>query len=90
MLSDYYTAHATDLNSLRPALSQIATTVLRSLRKCLIQRTNDEFVFHDAQGNKSVASETFKQIYCAGYHRALFDICQDVSAEIDGRESWKL
>lgn len=102
MNSNYFTAHAVDLEPLRPALAQIKSEALKTLRKLLVRRmlhnnvrfylnnVNDEFVFYDSKGNRHLASEAFWHIYRAGYHRALFDVCQDVSAELDARDSWKL
>lgn len=58
MHKDYYTAHAANLGSLRPALGgQIAPDVLKKLRSCIVKRLlncvprfwfnnpSDEFVF---------------------------------------------
>lgn len=98
----YYTAHAVNLESLKPSLGQISSMVLKKFRAQLIRRmlhTNvrfyllnpqDEFVFYDSRGKRMMASETFKSVYQAGYKRALYDLCTDVSAELLDRESCKL
>lgn len=102
MNSDYYTAHAVDLESLNPALRQISSMVLKTLRKQLIRRVlhnnvrfyllnpQDEFVFYDSRGKRMIASEAFKSVYQAGYNHALIDVCTDISAELLEREFWKL
>ena len=102
MRKDYYTAHAENLCSLRPALGQIATDVLKKLRSCIVKRmmrstvrfwlTNpfDEFVFYDSNGNRTLASDAFADVYAAGYRRALADIRQDIVYELDARATWEL
>ena len=101
MNSNFFTAHVVNLDTLHPALGQIKSEVLKTLRKLLIRRksndnvrfylnnVNDEFLFYDSAGNRHLASEAFRLVYRAGYHRALFDVCQDISAELDARESCK-
>ena len=102
MRKGYYTAHAANLGSLRPALGQIATDVLKKLRNCIVKRmtrstvrfwlTNpsDEFVFYDANGNRMLASNAFADVYAAGYRRALADLSQDIVCELDARATWEL
>ena len=102
MRKDYYTAHAANLGSLRPALGQIATDVLKKLRSCIAKRMmcstvrfwlndqRDEFVFYDSKGNCMLASDAFADVYIAGYRRALSDLGQDISSELDARATWEL
>ena len=102
MRKDYYTAHTADLSSLRPALGQIATDVLKKLRSCIAKRmmcntvrfwlTNpaDEFVFYDYSGNRMLASDAFAGVYAAGYRRALADLSQDIVYELAARATWEL
>lgn len=102
MRKDYYTAHAANLGSLRPALGQIAPDVLKKLRVCIVKRMlhcvprfwfndpRDEFVFYDLNGNRMLASDAFADVYIAGYRRALSDLGQDISHELKERATWEL
>lgn len=82
MLKDYYTAHVDNLASLRPAFGQIASDVLTN--------PMDEFAFYDSKGNRMLASAVFADIYIAGYRRALSDVAQDISYELNARSTWEL
>lgn len=102
MRKDYYTAHATNLGSLQPALGQIATAVLKKLRSCIAKRMMCSTVrflayqslgrirFYDANGNRMLASDAFADVYAAGYRRALADLSQDIVYELDARATWEL
>lgn len=102
MRNDYYTAHAVNLGSLRSALGQIAPDVLKKLRFRIVKRLLncaprfwlnnplDEFVFYDSKGNRMLASDAFADVYIAGYRRALSDIGQDISNELEARATWEL
>lgn len=101
MRNDYYTAHAANLGSMRPALGQIASDVLKKLRSCVIKRMTrstvrfwlnnplDEFVFYDSKGNRMLASDAFADAYIAGYRRALSDLAHDISYELEARKTWE-
>lgn len=102
MIKNYYTAYADNLASMQPAFWQIASDVLKKLRSCVIKRMtrstvrfwlvnpNDEFVFYDSKGNRMLASAAFSDIYIAGYRRALSDVAQDISYELNARSTWEL
>ena len=102
MYKDYYTACPDSLESLRPALGQIASDVLKKLRSCIIKRLTcstvrfylnnpyDDFIFYDSKGNRTLASVAFADVYIAGYRRALSDVAQDISYELNARAAWKL
>ena len=102
MVKNYYTACTDNLESLRPALGQIASDVLKKLRCCIIKRLTrstvrfylnnlyDDFIFYDSKGNRMLASAAFADIYIAGYRRALSDVAQDISYELNARSTWKL
>ena len=102
MVKNYYTACPDNLESLRPALGQIASDALKKLRSCVIKRIMrsavrfclvnpmDEFVFYDSKGNRMLASAAFADVYIAGYRRALSDVAQDISYELNARQTWKL
>jgi hypothetical protein len=101
MNKNYYTAHAANLGSMRPALGQIASDVLKKLRSCVIKRMTrstvrfwlnnplDEFVFYDSKGNRMLASDAFADAYIAGYRRALSDLAHDISYELEARKTWE-
>lgn len=101
MNKNYYTAHAANLESMRPALGQIASDVLKKLRSCVIKRMTrstvrfwlnnplDEFVFYDSKGNRMLASDAFADAYIAGYRRALSDLGRDISYELEARKTWE-
>lgn len=102
MRKGYYTAHAENLGSLRPALRQIAPDVLKKLRICIVKRLIncvprfwfndplDEFTFYDSKGNRMLASDAFADVYIAGYRRALSDIGLDISSDLNARSTWEL
>lgn len=102
MRKDYYTAHAANLYSMRSAFGQIAPDVLKKLRVCIVKRLVhcvprfwlndplDEFVFYDSKGNRMLASDAFGDVYSAGYRRALSDLGQDISSELEARATWEL
>ena len=102
MNKNYYTAHAANLGSMRPALGQIASDALKKMRSCIIKRMTrstvrfwlnnplDEFVFYDSKGNRMLASDAFADVYIAGYRRALSDLGQDISCELKERATWEL
>lgn len=102
MRKGYYTAHAANLGTMRPALGQIAPDVLKKLRTCIVKRLlscvprfwfndpRDEFVFYDLKGNRMLASDAFADVYAAGYRRALSDLGQDISSELNARATWEL
>lgn len=102
MRKGYYTAHAANLYSMRPAFGQIAPDVLKKLRNCVVKRLincrvrfwlndqRDEFVFYDLKGNRMLSSDAFADVYIAGYRRALSDLGQDISSELEARATWKL
>jgi hypothetical protein len=102
MHKDYYRAHVDNLESIRPALGQIASDVLKKLRSCIIKRLTrstvrfylsnpyDDFIFYDSKGTRMLASVAFADIYIAGYRRALSDVGQDISYELNARTTWKL
>lgn len=102
MNKNYYTAHAANIGSMRPAFGQISSDVLKKLRNCIVKRmtrstvrfwlTNpsDEFVFYDSKGNRMLASDAFADVYIAGYRRALSDLGQDISSELEKRATWEL
>lgn len=101
MRKGYYTTHVENLYSLRPAFGQIAPDVLKKLRNCAVKRLlncrvrfwlndqRDEFVFYDSKGNRMLASDAFADAYIAGYRRALADLAQDISYELDARATWE-
>lgn len=102
MNKNYYIAHVDNLPSLRPAFGQVASDVLKKQRSCVINRMMsctvhfwlanpmDEFVFYDSKGNRMLASAAFADIYIAGYRRALSDVAQDISYELNARSTWAL
>ncbi len=102
MNKNYYIAHVDNLASLRPAFGQIASDVLKKLRSCVVKRLtrstvrfwlvnqNDEFVFYDSKGSRMLASAAFADVYIAGYRRALSDVAQDISYELNARSTWEL
>lgn len=102
MRKGYYTAHAANLYSMRPAFGQIATDALKKLRNCVVKRLlncsvrfwlndqRDEFVFYDSKGNRMLASDALADVYIEGYRHALFDLGQDISIELEARETWEL
>ena len=102
MVKNYYAAHVDKLGSLRPAFGQISSDVLKKMRSCIIKRITgsvvrfylnnslDEFVFYDSKGNRMLASAAFADIYIAGYRRALSDVTQDISYELNARSTWEL
>ena len=102
MRKGYYIAHAANLGSMRPALGQIAPDALKKLRNCIVKRLldcvprfwlndpRDEFVFYDSKGNRMLASDALADVYIAGYRRALSDLGQDISSELDARAAWEL
>ena len=101
MRKDYYTAYAANLAAMLPALGQIAPDVLKKLRNCVVKRLlncrvrfwlndpRDEFVFYDSKGNCMLASDAFADVYIAGYRRALSDLGQDISYELNARAIWE-
>lgn len=101
MSKNYYTAHAANLETLRPAFGQISNDALKKLRSCIIKRLtrstvrfwlnnpSDEFVFYDSKGNRMLASDAFADVYISGYRRALSDIGQDICYELNARASWE-
>lgn len=102
MNKNYYTAHAANLGSMRSAFKQISSDVLKKLRSCIIKRMTgstvrfwlntpaDEFIFYDSRGNCMLASDAFSDVYIAGYRRALSDLGQDISRELEERTAWGL
>lgn len=102
MVKNYYTACIDKLEPLRPAFGQIATDVLKKMRSCIIKRLTrstvrfylnnplDDFLFYDSKGNRMKASVAFADVYIAGYRRALSDVAQDISYELNARSTWKL
>ena len=102
MHKNYYTACTYQLASLRTAFGQIASDVLKKLRSCIIKRLTrstvrfylnnpyDDFIFYDSKGNRMLASVAFADVYIAGYRRALSDVAQDISYELNARTAWKL
>lgn len=101
MRNDWYTAHAANLGSMRSALRQISNDALKKLRNCVIKRmtgsyprfrlndSRDDFVFYDSKGNRILASAAFSDVYIAGYRRALSDVRQDISTELELRATWE-
>ena len=101
MCKSYYIAHAANLYSMRSAFGQIAPDVLKKLRNCIVKRLldckvrfwlndpRDEFIFYDSKGNRMLASDVFADAYIAGYRRALSDVAQDISYELDASASWE-
>lgn len=102
MRKGYYTAYAANLGSMRCALGQIAPDALKKLRNCVVKRLLncsvrfflndpcDEFVFYDSKGNRMLVSDAFADTYIAGYRRALSDLGQDISSELEARAAWEL
>lgn len=102
MVKNYYTACVDKLESMRPAFGQLASDVLKKMRSCIIKRLTrstvrfylnnplDDFLFYDSKGNRMLASAAFADIYIAGYRRALSDIAQDISYELNARSTWEL
>ena len=88
MREDYFTAHAVDLQDLRPALGQTPTCALRKLHE-LFEREL-EAVYTRLYLNVKCSTwqfNMFRQLYESGYKRAIYDIMQDIETELNRREN---